>query len=210
VIADRKLREPEIEARNARVRIARKYFFDDLEPEIATVIERTVRELANIFDVRGEIDIPVDEDRTLQMSESYRYHKTYVESTPELYDPQTLARILRGRDVTNAQHDAALARLRETRARANELFRDTDVIITPTTPILPPRFADVTRPEELRPKEILMLRNTRPFNVLGLPTVSVPCGWTPSGMPVGLQLTTATGQDLLALRCASAVEQSTH
>jgi aspartyl-tRNA(Asn)/glutamyl-tRNA(Gln) amidotransferase subunit A len=206
VIADREMAERSHASKDIRVRIARKYFFDGLEPEVATIIDNALHELARVFDVRGEIDVPVDEDRTLQTSESYRYHKAYVETSPELYDPQTLARILRGRDVTAAQHEAALVRLRERRARAGELFRDTDVIVTPTTPIEPPRFADVARAEELRPKEILMLRNTRPFNVLGLPTVSVPCGWTSSGMPVGLQLTSANANDLLALGCARLVE----
>ena len=81
--------------------------------------------------------------------------------------------------------------------------------MTPTVPIEPPTIAELDRDANaLRARELLMLRNTRPFNVLGLPTVSVPCGYTSAGLPVGLQITTRHGQEKLALRIARMVEQS--
>jgi Asp-tRNA(Asn)/Glu-tRNA(Gln) amidotransferase A subunit family amidase len=132
-----------------------------------------------------------------------------VITTPDLYDPQTLSRILRGRDVTDEQYATALAHTKELRAQTDDLFRDVDVIVTPTVPIPPPSIAELEAdPQTLRARELLMLRNTRPFNILGLPTVSVPCGFTSGGMPVGLQLTAARNRDLLVVAAARLVEQA--
>jgi Asp-tRNA(Asn)/Glu-tRNA(Gln) amidotransferase A subunit family amidase len=137
------------------------------------------------------------------MYESYRYHAEHVAATPELYDPRTLTRILRGREVSTEQYEAARARTMQLRAETARLFEHVDAIVTPTVPIPPPSIAELeSDPDKLRARELIMLRNTRPFNVLGLPTVTVPCGITLSGMPVGLQITTASNRDMLALTIA--------
>jgi aspartyl-tRNA(Asn)/glutamyl-tRNA(Gln) amidotransferase subunit A len=189
-----------------RLGIARKYFFDDLAPEISDIVEAAIARLASHAASVTDIDVPVEEDRTAQMFESYRYHRSYVETTPELYDPRTRARVLRGRDVTAEQYAAALAQTHHLRASVEKLFEHVNVIVTPTVPIAPPTIAELeSNADTLRAREILMLRNTRPFNVLGLPTLSVPCGWTRAGLPVGLQITTARGNDLGALRIANKI-----
>ena len=51
-----------------------------------------------------------------------------------------------------------------------------------------------------------MLRNTRPFNALGVPTISVPCGFTSAGLPVGLQISGAPGREDVVLQAAEAYE----
>jgi aspartyl-tRNA(Asn)/glutamyl-tRNA(Gln) amidotransferase subunit A len=54
-----------------------------------------------------------------------------------------------------------------------------------------------------------MLRNTRPFDMFGAPTISVPCGFTRSGLPIGMQITGALGDEGIVLRLARAYEQAT-
>ena len=56
---------------------------------------------------------------------------------------------------------------------------------------------------------MVLLRNTRPFNALGLPTISVPCGFTKDGLPIGLQITGAAGDEVRVLALAHAYEQAT-
>jgi aspartyl-tRNA(Asn)/glutamyl-tRNA(Gln) amidotransferase subunit A len=63
--------------------------------------------------------------------------------------------------------------------------------------------------EALRPAELRLLRNTRPFNVWGLPAVSVPCGFTQGGLPIGLQIAGPHWREDLVLRLACAYEQAT-
>jgi aspartyl-tRNA(Asn)/glutamyl-tRNA(Gln) amidotransferase subunit A len=83
------------------------------------------------------------------------------------------------------------------------------VLLTPTVPIPPPRIAGLQKnPENLRPAELMMLRNTRPFNVWGIPAISVPCGFTKDGMPIGLQLAAAPWREDLVLRAACAYERA--
>jgi aspartyl-tRNA(Asn)/glutamyl-tRNA(Gln) amidotransferase subunit A len=60
----------------------------------------------------------------------------------------------------------------------------------------------------LRPAELALLRNTRPFNVWGLPAISVPCGFTKSGLPIGLQVAGAHWREDLVLRLAQAYEMA--
>jgi aspartyl-tRNA(Asn)/glutamyl-tRNA(Gln) amidotransferase subunit A len=54
-----------------------------------------------------------------------------------------------------------------------------------------------------------LLRNTRPFNVWGLPAVSVPCGFTKGGLPIGLQIAGPQWREELVLRLAQAYESAT-
>ncbi|MGD0271357.1 MAG: amidase family protein, partial [Candidatus Sulfotelmatobacter sp.] len=96
------------------------------------------------------------------------------------------------------------------RRRAHEMFDDVDLLITPTMPIPAPAIADLKKdPAALRPAELALLRNTRPFNVWGLPAVSVPCGFTKGGLPIGLQIAGPHWREDLVLRLAFAYEQAT-
>jgi len=94
--------------------------------------------------------------------------------------------------------------------RALELFREThrdgvpgvDVVLSPTSPILPPTLESFATPEARR-QELVMLRNTRPFNVLGWPTVSLP-----TSAMTGVQVSARWGRDWLALSAARSLEQA--
>jgi Asp-tRNA(Asn)/Glu-tRNA(Gln) amidotransferase A subunit family amidase len=61
----------------------------------------------------------------------------------------------------------------------------------------------------LRAREFVLLRNTRPWNGLGLPAISVPCGFTQDGLPIGLQIIGAAGDETRVLALAHAYEQAT-
>jgi len=70
-------------------------------------------------------------------------------------------------------------------------------------------MADLTDPNTARPKELQMLHNTRPINMLALPTISVPCGLTTEGLPIGMQISGRPGAEATVLRLAYAYEQAT-
>jgi aspartyl-tRNA(Asn)/glutamyl-tRNA(Gln) amidotransferase subunit A len=90
------------------------------------------------------------------------------------------------------------------------VFTDVDVLVTPTTPISAPGIAELQKnPDLLRPRELLLLRNTRPVNVWGLPAISVPCGFTETGLPIGLQIIGPHWGETAVLRIAHAYEQAT-
>ncbi|MGA2960784.1 MAG: amidase [Candidatus Korobacteraceae bacterium] len=194
-----------------RVGIATEYFGEGVEPEIESHLRIAV---AQIMDSRpssiSEVKVPIDEDRTVHIYEAYQYHEQFLEEYRDQYDPQTLARILQGKDVSEEQYHAARCNLDALRRRSAEIFRNVDVLITPTVPISPPTIADLQSGlPELRKRELIMLRNTRPFNVLGLPSITLPCGFTADGLPVGMQISAAPGAERKVLAIAHQFEQRT-
>lgn len=190
----------EVEVGGLRIGIAREYFFPDADSEILSAVEKAISSLASRCSSVQEVTVPVDEDRTVFSSEAWQFHQKWVREKPELYQPQTLARIKTGEKHAPALVEGKRRELLAMRAEAEELFRDVDVIVTPTAPILPPTFSELeTNLESLRPKELLMLRNTRPWNVLGVPAISVPCG-----RMMGVQLAAVSENTLRA--AARAIE----
>ena len=90
------------------------------------------------------------------------------------------------------------------------IFADVDLLVTPTTPVPAPLIAELKQnPDLLRPRELLLLRNTRPINVWGLPAISIPCGFTPAGLPIGLQIVGPHWGEAKVLQLAHAYEQAT-
>ena len=157
-----------------------------------------------------EVRIEVSSDRTVQAAESYAYHADNVARTPELYQPETLRRIRSGANISAAEYIQRRRELDQERRRAHDIFGEVDLLVTPTMPIPAPAIADLKKdPAALRPAELALLRNTRPFNVWGLPAISVPCGFTKSGLPIGLQIAGPHWREDLVLRLAHAYEQAT-
>jgi aspartyl-tRNA(Asn)/glutamyl-tRNA(Gln) amidotransferase subunit A len=195
---------------NLRVGVPRTFFFDDLHPEIANAIEKAIDIFRQLNAEIRDVKLEVSTDRKLASAEAYAYHKEFVERSPELYQPATLARIQSGAHISATDALQASRDLQASRQAIQEIFHEVDVLLTPTVPIPPPLIADLREhPENLRPQELLMLRNTRPFNVWGIPTISVPCGFTKDDLPIGLQLASAPWRGIVLLQAAQAYEQAT-
>ena len=196
--------------RNLRLGVCRNFFCDEIDPEISSAFEGALGVLSTIGQLR-EIqleEIPVN--RTLQAAESYEVHADFAAHNPELYQPETLRRIMNGANADPKELAARKAGLEQHRQEIVSIFKDIDFFITPTVPIPAPSVAALEQtPEQLRPTEILLLRNTRPFNVWGLPAISVPCGFTQSGLPIGLQIAGSHYAEAAVLQLAYAYEQQT-
>ncbi len=189
-----------------RVGVAREFFFAGLDSEVGARVEEKVSALGKMTAGCRDISVPVDTDRTIHSAEAWAYHAQFVAQSPQLYQPETLRRIRRGADISAADYIHAQRRLEQLRRQAADLFRDVDVIVTPTVPIPPPEIAVLlAHPDELRQRELLMLRNTRPFNLLGVPAISVPAGTTAAGLPAGIQIAAAPGREDLVLALAHAL-----
>lgn len=196
--------------KNFRLGTPRNYFFENLDPEIMAAVEQAIEALAQMGCKVEELELPIHEDRTVFLFESHAYHRDKIASSPELYHPETLRRVKTGSDISEAQYRQALLELQRIRTEISDQLRGIDVLMMPTTPIPAPRISDLMKDiSHLRPAEVLLLRNTRPINVWGLPAISVPCGLTASGLPIGLQIVSAPGEEAKVLRAAHAYEQST-
>ena len=193
-----------------RVGVPRAYFFDDLDDEVRAAVEQALVVIRTLVAEIHELHIEVTTDRTVQAAESFAYHADHVAKTPELYQPETLRRIRSGENISAVEYIRRRRGLDQERRQARDFFADVDLLVTPATPIPAPAIADLKKdPGALRPAELRLLRNTRPFNVWGLPAGSVPCGFTKGGLPIGLQIAGPQWREDLVMRLAHAYESAT-
>jgi aspartyl-tRNA(Asn)/glutamyl-tRNA(Gln) amidotransferase subunit A len=196
--------------KHLRIGLPRKFFYADLDPEIASAVEQAIGVLRTLGHDLSEIEIEVPTDRTLQTTEAYAYHAESASRSPELYQPETLRRIRRGEDISAAEVEQSRRELKHIRSEVHKIFEGVDVLVTPTTPVPAAAINELKQdPELLRPHELLLLRNTRPVNVWGLPAISVPCGFTTAGLPIGLQIIGPQWREDTVLKLAYAYEQAT-
>jgi aspartyl-tRNA(Asn)/glutamyl-tRNA(Gln) amidotransferase subunit A len=193
-----------------RVGVPKEFFFEDLDAEVASAIDHALSGLAAMGAEIRDVDLTVPTDRTLQIAEAYAVHAEFVTRSPELYQPETRRRISTGQNVSPETRLECRRELEQARHDIVSVFTDVDVLVTPTTPISAPGIAELQKnPDLLRPRELLLLRNTRPVNVWGLPAISVPCGFTETGLPIGLQIIGPHWGETAVLRIAHAYEQAT-
>lgn len=193
-----------------RVGLPKKFFFEDLDPEVASAIDHAVSGLAAMGAEIREIELPVPTDRTLQSAEAYAFHAEFVARSPERYQPETLRRIRAGQNVSSEARLESSRELQRARRDIAAIFADVDILVTPATPIAAPTIAELKQDSDLlRPRELLLLRNTRPVNVWGLPAISVPGGFTEAGLPIGLQIIGPHWAEARVLQVAYAYEQAT-
>ncbi|HEX4416791.1 MAG TPA: amidase [Kofleriaceae bacterium] len=191
-----------------RIGVARPYFFNDALPEVVAAIDRALAIAAGLGAILRDVELPIDDDRTVARTESFAIHRRWVKQSPERYQAPTLARINTGASVSASDYIEKLHELQLMRRRAAALFTDVDLIVMPTTPIPAPSFAEIeAAPETLRSRELVLLRNTRPFNILGTPALSIPCGATRTGLPLGIQIVGAPGADATVLRFGATLER---
>jgi aspartyl-tRNA(Asn)/glutamyl-tRNA(Gln) amidotransferase subunit A len=182
-------------------------FWSEVDTEIKLAVDAAVAQLEKLTAGVQPIDISTHVDRTVVRSEPFAYHQKYLPQQEGSYDPETLRRIRSGADVTATDYIQAYRELLEQRRHILQLFDRVDLVLTPTAPVLPPSISALQAvPEQLRAKELFMLRNTRPLNIYGLPSISVNCGFSNSGLPIGVQITGAPGADGMVLCLAHAYQ----
>jgi len=202
-----------------RLGIPRAYFYESLHPEIQAAMESALAVLKKLTASQRDIGPLAADEKYASIldplgnvlrGEAYAYHQEFVSKTPELYQAETLKRIKGGAEVTAPAYIQSRRQIDQMRRSTSKAFDNVDLLITPTAPVPPFAIADLLGDmNTLRTKEILMLHNTRPFNVLGLPAISVPCGFTQAGLPIGMQITGPRGGEAAVLRLAHAYEQAT-
>ena len=192
-----------------RLGVAREYW-NEVDGEIKSAVDSAVTSLGKITAGIQEVELSTETDRTLVRCEAYAYHQKYLPGSEKDYNPETLRRIRSGADVTAPQYIHAQRDLQQQRRHILQMFERVDLVLGPTTPVLAPTFSDLqAAPDQLRNKEMIMLRNTRPFNVYGLPSLSLNCGFSKSGLPIGLQIVGAPGNEGVVLAVAHAYQKQT-
>ncbi|PZR98558.1 MAG: Asp-tRNA(Asn)/Glu-tRNA(Gln) amidotransferase GatCAB subunit A [Candidatus Nephthysia bennettiae] len=199
-----------------RVGVPRNYYFDVVDPEVDALVRAAITELRKLGATVTSVTVPdvelsLDTCVVVAWSECANQHRRWLLSRPHDYGADTLdyltgALLYRATDYVQAQR--VRARIRHS---VREVFRRIDVIVSPTgvIPASPIGQTEFEIDERSVPVLSVMARITCIANLTGEPAVSVPCGFTKAGLPVGLQIHGRALEDATVLRVAHAYEQAT-
>jgi len=193
-----------------RVALANDLFFTNADGEVLEAMGAA----GSIFTYLGaqvsQVDVPGGREAAqanglMTTSDAAAFHAERLQSQPEGFGADVLERLRSGAAYSSTEY--ILARRRQTliRRQFEQFFEDYDILLTPTTPIAAPSLHG---PDAVQQAGILT-RFTAPFNLTGLPALSLPCGLTSTGLPIGLQIISRPWAEAQVLRAAYAFEQAT-
>ncbi|MBB5048799.1 aspartyl-tRNA(Asn)/glutamyl-tRNA(Gln) amidotransferase subunit A [Rhodopseudomonas rhenobacensis] len=199
-----------------RIGIPSAFYVDDLDPEVARVLDDTrsalQREGADIV----KVELP--DQRQLSAAcqlvlavEAAGFHTSWMIERPQDYGPQVLMRL------QNALAIPAVTYLEAMRWRGPALAAHlaasagVDAVLAPVAPVAAPTIAESDVGNSLDAEAVIqrLTRFTRPINYLGLPALALPCGFTPAGLPVGLQVIGKPFDEAMLLRIGAAWQRAT-
>jgi aspartyl-tRNA(Asn)/glutamyl-tRNA(Gln) amidotransferase subunit A len=189
-----------------RVGVPREYFFEQLHPDVAAAGEEAIRWLRpRVREVR---DVVL---RRLHLAENgdydvelYHYQKPSFDKSPELYHPYGRRLLNRVKQTDVVAYIETLKRVRECRRDIRRVFEQVDVLVLPTMREPAPLLSETIAETHRRPPS-----NTSAFNHFGTPSITVPCGFSKDGLPIGMQVVAAPFREELAARVAHAYQQAT-
>jgi aspartyl-tRNA(Asn)/glutamyl-tRNA(Gln) amidotransferase subunit A len=198
-----------------RIGVPRSWFFDHLQDGIGAAVEQAIETLKGLGAEIMEIEIPgvatgMGAILGIVLAEAQDIHARGLADSPEDFGADVAA-ILTSPGPDAAGIMAALRARDVLTVATRRALESVDLLVTPTTPIAAAAIGQemVTYGGLEEPILMAMIRCTAPFNATGLPAISLPCGFTQAGLPIGLQLAGRPFDEALVLRAAQAYEQAT-
>jgi aspartyl-tRNA(Asn)/glutamyl-tRNA(Gln) amidotransferase subunit A len=196
-------------AKDVRIILPANFFFDDIDPEVDAAVREAARVLTNLGASVTETSLPrvdlLTAQRAILLTDAAAYHREHLRERAADIGADVLTRLRTGQTFTGTDYAQARRDRDELRREWLAVLREQDIILSPTTPIAaPPRDGQDAVAAAQR-----LTANTAPFNLTGLPAISIPCGFTKAGLPIGLQLAAGPWREALLLRVARAYEQAT-
>lgn len=190
-----------------RIGIPRAPFFVDLDPEIAAATDAAIDVLKGLTRGASDVELPTIDSSAVSDGETYEYHAALMADPARrvLYQQWTLDRISSRANVSSVDYIQSRRRLMIARNTVGEHFADVDVLVTPCVMRMPATIEAAIRDPRAGP----YIRNTLPFSNYGIPTISVPCGFSSAGLPIGLQISGPRLAEARVLALAHAYEQAT-
>lgn len=203
--------------RSLRIGLPRQYFFDRIHPEIRKAVLNAAAAYEDLGATIIEIDLPPEMKETERLAakitgdEAFAYHEEWLKEKPLEYGEDVRLRLNKSKNSSAMSYIRAMQELHAYRAQLDQALAAADLLIAPTIPMVAPTldqkevvFGKVH--EEVR---MALLRLTRPGNLSGLPSISLPCGFSSKGLPMGLQLIGNRSGEATLFRAAYAYEAAT-
>jgi aspartyl-tRNA(Asn)/glutamyl-tRNA(Gln) amidotransferase subunit A len=198
-----------------RLGVPKEFFWDEVDPEVAGAVRKAVAVLAGLGGSVREVHWPMAaEARALSFliieAEAFSVHERWLKERPEDYGPDVRQRLAQGATILAADYLRAQRLRRRFIESLDAVFKACDVLLTPTMPVAAPRLEETTLhwPSQTESVTAALARLTRPFNLTGTPALSVPCGFTAGGLPIGLQIAGRTFDEATVLRVGHTYEHA--
>ena len=203
--------------RGLRIGVPKEWFYGLMDSDVRQAVRKGLAVLKGLGATSRSVSIPMvahclEIGSIIQWAEAAAYHAEWMDDRPQKYGPGLLNRLRAGRFIMAADFVRAQRLRKIERSQFLQALSRVDVLITPTTPITAPMLdqteyrVDGTTPAD---RTYAIAAFTIPINHAGLPAVSVPCGFTKTGLPIGMQIVGRPFDEATILRAAYAFERAT-
>jgi aspartyl-tRNA(Asn)/glutamyl-tRNA(Gln) amidotransferase subunit A len=205
--------------RRFRIGVPKEFFFERLDSEVRCLVEVAAKKFESLDARVEQVSLPrltgaIDQASQLVVGEINEYHESqgYYPAHAAEYGDDVRGHLEWGHKLLAVDYLRALPKRREIVEDFQAAFEEVDVILAPTSPIPAPRVGEPSVRAPGGSDSIVraeLLRFTRPANQTGFPAISIPCGFTREGLPVGLQLMGPRWGEARLLAIALAYEEAT-
>ena len=191
-----------------RIAVAAGSYIDEADPEVLSAVAEAVK----VFERQGarveEADVTYLRDAAVANSlmtpaDAAAFHRDRLAEHPDWFGADVRTRLEIGRGYTSTEYALARKTQSETKHWLVEFFKQYDALLLPSTAITAPLIEGNDAVEQAK----RLTRFTAPFNQTGVPAISVPCGFSQAGLPVGLQIVSGLWREAAVLRVARAYER---
>jgi aspartyl-tRNA(Asn)/glutamyl-tRNA(Gln) amidotransferase subunit A len=193
-----------------RVALAAGEYFEVSDPEILAGVERAAQVFKDLGARVEKVDLSwlaelASANRQMTQADGAAYHRTRLQAHPDWFGADVRQRLQNGAALTSSEYALARRLQAEARRRFEMFYEKFDLLLLPTTPIPAPLIEGISALEAAGQ----LTRFTSPFNLTGLPALSIPCGFTGEGLPIGLQIVSSHWAEAKVLQAGEAFEQAT-
>jgi len=193
------------------------FYVDDLDPEVARILEETTATLKGEGVHVVQVDLPDQRQLTAACQlvlavEAAAFHKRWMIERPQDYGAQVLMRLQNGLAIPGVSYLEAIRWRGPALAAHVASTSGVDAVLAPVAPVPAPTIAesDVGNGPDAEAVIQRLTRFTRPVNYLGLPSLAIPSGFTKAGLPVGMQLIGRSFDEAMLLRIGAAFQRATN
>jgi aspartyl-tRNA(Asn)/glutamyl-tRNA(Gln) amidotransferase subunit A len=204
-----------VDIKGLRIGLPQNYYLEKIDVEVGQAVRKAIQTAAALGAQIVDVTIP-DIDalnvvgRVLLLAEASSVHRANLHRR-DAFGPDVMTLLDQGRLIRAADYVDAQRLRRIYQRDFSKLWTQVDCIFAPTTPTAAPKIGQVTmkvgdNEEDVR---LATTRFMRAINVLGIPALSIPCGFTQGGLPIGLQILSAPRTEETLLRIGAAIEDAT-
>ena len=196
--------------RGWRVALAEDPFFTKADADVLAAVRAAAEVFASLGAQVSFMEFPgayeaAKDNGLMVTSDAAAFHQERLTDLPEKFGEDIRQRLEIGAAYTSSEYSLARRNQTVLRRKFEQFFNEYDLLLTATTPIAAPLLEGPDAVEQAR----TLTRFTAPFNFSGLPAISLPCGFTDRGLPIGLQIVTRPWGEAALLRAAQAYESAT-